>query len=212
MTVYLVACTYKTHKSTPGYRVGFLKRWMTFIKGPVDHVELSFVEEGRETYGFNLTLLSKTKRFCARDYSTIDDLFDVVWYELPLVDQVECERYCERNNGRGAFSIMAMMRSAMPFDNEEMAKAFADFVENDAVPREFFDTDASEGGDFCGSSTMKALKAAAPALLADVDPRACTAFDVVVHAVQKLGARATPRPTFKKIVDPEIPRSENWYG
>jgi len=207
MPVYLVACSLKAESGASS----FLKRWIRYIKGPVDHVELSFVEEGRETYGFNITLQSKTPKFCSRDYSTIDKFYDVTWYELGGIDAVECERYCETQHGKGVMSVPAMMRSAMPFDGEAAAMAAADFVETRAVPRSLF-AERAEGvtEEFCASATLKALKASCK-VLGDVDPYKCTAFDVVVLAKTRLGAKESSRPTFVRTVDPEIPRSEDWY-
>lgn len=180
------------------------------MKGPVDHVELAFVDEGRETYGFFILISTKTQKFEARTYDTIDKYYDVVWYLLPDIDRVACERYCESMHDRGTMSAVAMMRSAMPFENEEITKLFSGYVETRALPTDAFQTVGEP--EFCASSVMKALQRGASDKLKDVDPYQITAYDVVRIAQERLGAVAKPRPEFVKNVDPEIVRSENWYN
>ena len=212
MPLFLVACK---SKADPLASESMVKRLVRFIKGPIDHVELSFVEEGRETYGLFITMHSKTVRFCSRDYSTIDKFYDVEWYELSNVDVLACEKYCADRQGRGIFSIWPMMRSAMPFDNETVIRAMSDFVETRAVPRAAFDRREveEETQEFCASLTIKALQAGSE-LLKDVDPYKCTASDVVRLVLARFGGQLKPRPVFTKPAhaESEFVRSEDWYA
>ena len=206
MPVYLLA---GTRKKDGSWIESFLKRWVAFIKGPVDHIEISFVDVGRPVYGFTITMFSERQRFCAREYESMYESFDVTWYEVKTIDQVACERYAESKNKTGRISIMSAMRSGMPFDSDIANRTFADFMETSAMPPEAL---VEEGDEFCASSVMKALKTSTGDLLNDVDPYRCTANDVLQYAKRRLGAERVDEPKFVKNVDPEIVRSERWYA
>lgn len=197
MPVYLVA--FKLKEAT------WMPYAMTFIKGPVDHVELAFASEGRVTYALSLTSYSKSQRFGVRDFARMEEKFDMLWYELKKLDERRCEAYCVQAHGKGAFSDTNMIMCGMPIESPLIARMLHYVLGGETLPADVADPET------CASSCIKAMKAGCDGV-GDVVPLRCTGNDAVMLAIRKLGAIVVARPDKRKFVEQgEFVLSDDWW-
>lgn len=192
-------------------KTNFFDLWAKFVKGPVEHVELCFVNPGRPAYGFFITRKTRTQRFQVRDFFNAERKFEnLEWYEIRNINETACEMYCASMAGKSVMSMLKMIKSAMPIDSTDIAKMLIHSVET-ITTADPFDGEhtVATNAEFCSSSCLKALQAAG-CDFKGVDLDRCTANDAVVLIVQRLGAIKKPKPTFEKFVDEDFVRSEDW--
>ncbi len=208
MPVYLVVSVLK-----PTRTLGLFESWCDYVKGPAGHVELAFVNPGRPVYGFGVTYKSETALFGLREYDPEHQRADFTWYELPGVNEKKCEKYCASRVGRDRISLSLMTKSAMPFENEWIARALIPLVSGVAQTPEGYRPDPPpETAAFCSTTTIRALQAGTDKF-GDVDPTKCTANDVVVLAVRRLGAvklDAPPAEDGSNVRVDDVVRTDRW--
>lgn len=217
MTVFLVA--FRDKEEVPVS--GFMEEWGAYIKGPTMHTEIAFIKRGEPVRAFSLTYRSDTARFDVRKYDKPEVV--VEWYEIPDVDEYAIESYCKSKADKEQMSMLKMIRSAMPFENERIEKwalavpAIGGLSDPEEIKEMIKKAYARPDGEYCASSCLLALRAGTHKL-DDVNVSKVTAHDVVVLVQRKLGAikhENTPTvPSIPIVHDVEDPpwiiRSEKW--
>lgn len=202
MPVYVVVFTRSSDR-----QLGLFEAWNMFIRGPVIHVEIAFVNTGRPVYGYSITYPSKVSKYGTRIYDEKRQKASIAWYEVPDVDEKKCETYCVTHAGKSRISMMKTIQSAMPFKSELVGDVLIPIttgvVEKDRPTLWQRLTQTStpppENGEYCATTTLKALKAGTTKL-DDVDPDTCTGTDVVCLVVRRLGAVLREMPPENKPV------------
>lgn len=214
MPVYLVA----SQKTKAENLWSWMEAWGRFIKGPVDHVELAFVNPGRPVYGYGITARSQTPKFGQRVYDEQKQDAKFVWYEIPGMDEKKCEVHCVSRVGKDRISLELMTQSAMPFESAGVASWVMRLVGDLPADLKVETKDDGLPPAFCSTTTIRALQAGFPTKLDDIeDPERYTANDVVVLVLRRLGAKrmdtnptvAAPKPTGQE-EDEDMIRSDRW--
>lgn len=188
--------------------LGLFEAWFQFIKGPSDHVEIAFVRPARPIQGFGITYKSRTAKFGQRIYDEEKQHADFEWYEILDMDEKACETYCASRVGIDRISLVKMTQSAMPFQNESIAK----FVTK--ITTGIHQDDEEEGNAYCVTTTMNALIHAGAKF--DVDSFQCTASDVVqlvqrrLRIIKQLGVTNKHAESMRPAQLDDDLRSERW--
>jgi hypothetical protein len=181
MPVYLVVLR-KNRTDVPS----LFESWGRYIKGPVDHIELAFVNPGRPVYAFSITYNSKTAKFGVRTYDEEKQNSKIEWWEIPGIDEKRCEMYCAAHAGQDRISLVMMAKSALPFDHDSVSSWIVPYVTE--LKEEWKGEDEVQNAAFCVTTTLNALKAATKKL-DDVDAARCTANDALIYVIRRLGAK-----------------------
>jgi hypothetical protein len=208
MPVFLVSFRDKKPYKTSG----FMEEWGQFIRGPIAHVEIAFVQRGEPVRALMISYASETARFGVRTYANPDILYE--WYKLPGVNEQKMLQFCNERDGKDRMSMLKMVKSAMPIDNDDVARmalrlpAVGGISDPIEIERMIESTRALKEGEFCATLSARAIQAGTNKL-DDVDPSKLTATDVVAYIVRRLDAvRYTELPL--SIIDEPKPQTKTY--
>ncbi len=167
---------------------GFWSDWVRAIKGPIDHLELAFVDSNEKITSFYITYGGKTAAYKPRNFHKwVEEYEAVYWYQLTditLQEEWVLREYCEKQAQRKIpISTLTMIRSAAPFSMYEWMTPYILPLIEPGVYETIVEPDRVVKPHFCASLTVDALQQIGR--YRGVDPYRCTANDALEYYPKK---------------------------
>jgi hypothetical protein len=193
MPLYLIASSKSKLTKEDEAKLSFLQLCMLKIRGEFEHVELSFIQDGRST-SYWLTNATIYAAYGNKDYRSLKEKHKyIVWLKLNISRereiqiQTRCQDIARRKIRK--MNSTKMLMCAFPFYDERVANYLLDLFD----PERETNIDASlnnPNAAYCASIIGEVL---------DIpDYNHATPSDVVIYCQKHYGAVETEEPTVTK--------------